>query len=91
VEDSALFKGGDMIRRNFSYDLRRCSTGRLIWRIDNHGSWQSIEEPCHVHIDPDDEEARLPFFENSKITIFPYVMHCLKNHYTGKQQDWEVK
>jgi hypothetical protein len=50
-----------------------------------------MEEPCHVHIDPDNEEARLPFFEDSRTTIFPYVMHCLKNHYTGKPQDWKAE
>ena len=91
VEDSARFRGDAMFNRNFSYDLRHCTTGRLIWRICNHGTWKPVSEPCHVHVNPDNEDERLAFFEDSRTTIFPYVMHCLKNHYTGKPQDWEVK
>jgi hypothetical protein len=91
VEDSARFSSEGMTSRNFGYDLRDCSTGRLIWRIDNHGTWQPVGSRCHVHTNPDDEDERLEHFEDSRETTFLYVMHCIKNHYTNKPQDWEGK
>lgn len=92
VEDSARFSGDEMTIRNFSYDLRRRSAPRrLIWRIDSHSDWHPISDPCHIHINPDNDDERLEFFKNSQGINFLYVMHCLKNQYENKPQEWEVK
>jgi hypothetical protein len=90
VTDYAIFApGGGMVERKFMYDFREEATGRLIWRICNHGSWKVVDEPCHVHTDPDDEEQRLEIWPSSDETTFAYVMRCLKNHYEKKPQEWE--
>jgi hypothetical protein len=78
-----------MMERAFSYDFRHTDSSRLIWRIDNHGAWQSVASPCHVHADPDNEDTRIEFFSDSKKTDFTYAMHCVKSFYEGKPQDWE--
>ena len=90
ITDLALFGEEGMCERKFMYDFRKEETGRLVWRICNHGTWKIVEEPCHVHTDPDDEEVRLEIWPSSKETTFAYVMRCLKNHYEGKTQEWEA-
>jgi hypothetical protein len=91
VTDYAIFApDGGMIERNFMYDFREEETGRLVWRICNHGTWKMVDEPCHVHADPDDEGNRLEIWPSSDETTFAYVMNCLKKHYEKKPQEWEA-
>lgn len=91
VMEQAFFCDDQLIERSFSYDLREIRTGRLIWRIDNHCRRQSVEAPCHVHTLPDDPpDSRKPLHLNCARAIFPYAIHCVKNHFEGKPQDWEV-
>jgi hypothetical protein len=89
VYDWALFENKEMVERSFSYDLRRKDDRKLIWRICNHKAQQPITASCHVHINPNNEDDRIEFFPDSTRTIFPYVMHCLKNLYENKPQEWE--
>ena len=91
VMEQAFFDDNEMIERSFSYDLREIGTGKLLWRIDNHSRRQPVEAPCHVHSLPDDPpDSRTPLHSDSKRAIFPYAIHCIKNHFEGKPQDWEV-
>ncbi|MDR3715208.1 MAG: hypothetical protein P4L51_20540 [Puia sp.] len=90
VKETAIFDDDKMVERVFSYDLRDSGTGRMIWRIDNHGRRQSITSPCHVHPNPDDENARNECFADSRTTTFPYAMQCVRKYYEQEPQDWEV-
>ena len=88
--DAAIFsEDGMMAERSFSYDFREQESHKMIWRICNHKTWQPVTNGCHVHDNPDDEDARNECFPDSTKTDFMYVMHCLKNFYEGKPQDWE--
>jgi hypothetical protein len=90
VKDVVIFlPDGNMSSRDFSYDLRDSRTNRLIWRICNHGCLRPVDDPCHVHANPDDEDERIECFDDSRKTTFDYVMHCLKLHFEGKSQEWE--
>jgi hypothetical protein len=90
VMEQAVFCDDQLVERAFSYDLREIATGKLIWRIDNHSRRQSVDAPCHVHVLPDDPpNSRTPLFENSRTAIFPYAIHCIKNYFEGKPQEWE--
>jgi hypothetical protein len=91
VQEVAIFNNEEMTERSFAYDLREVGTGRLIWRICNHCEQQPVENSCHLHLNPLDEDERLEFFPDSKTTILPYAMHCVKNHFEGKPQEWEVQ
>jgi hypothetical protein len=90
VKEAAIFDEDGMVDRNFSYDLRDSNTHRMIWRIDNHGTWQPIGTSCHVHMNPDNEKEIKEHFPDSKQTIFPYVMRCMRKHFEQEPQDWEV-
>jgi hypothetical protein len=89
VSDWALFEDGEMVERSFYYDFRKRDGRELIWRICNHRMQQPVSAPCHVHTNPNDEEDRIECFPNSITTIFPYAVHCVKNFYENKPQDWE--
>jgi hypothetical protein len=89
VMEQAFFDEDEMIERSFSYDLREAGTGKLVWRIDNHCRRQPVSSPCHVHDSPNEPDKRNEFFSNSRRTDFTYVMHCVKNFFEGKPQEWE--
>jgi hypothetical protein len=89
VSDWALFEDEAMVERSFYYDFRRKDGRQLIWRICNHRRQQPVTAPCHVHANPDDEEDRIECFPDSIEATFPYAMHCVKNFYEDKPQDWE--
>jgi hypothetical protein len=89
VMEQAFFDDDEMIERSFSYDLHERGTDKLVWRIDNHCRRQSVANPCHVHAFPDDPEDRSKGFPDSKQTVFTYAIHCIKNHFEGKPQEWE--
>ena len=91
VMEQTVFDEGEMIERSFSYDLReRGDAGKLIWRIDNHNRKQPVTAPCHVHNLPHDPpDSRIECFVDSKKTDFPYAVHCIKNYFEGKSQEWE--
>ena len=90
VQEAAAFLGDEMVERNFGYDFRDKSNDRLIWRVDNHGAWLPVTDPCHVHANPDDDDDRIECFPDSRGTTFLYAMHCIKNHYENKPQDWDA-
>ncbi len=101
VHDQALFDNdGAMAERSFSYDFRTKGAEHPIFRICNHeGLPQSIEARCHVHVedlkDKKTGESRLECFSDSigfpsnKGKDFAYAIHCIKNFYLGKPQEWE--
>jgi hypothetical protein len=90
VHEQAFFDDEGMSERSFSYDFREEAGRRLIWRIDNHCRLQSVEAPCHVHRNPNNEGERFEYFTDSKKADFMYAMHCVKNYYQSKPQEWEV-
>ena len=86
IKDIASFDSdGNMVERAFSYDFREVGAEHPIFRICNHERIQPVNEPCHVHVGP----TQLECFEDSKKTTFPYAIHCVKNHYQQKAQEWE--
>jgi hypothetical protein len=90
VNETAIFDDDKMTERIFAYDFRHIDTDKMIWRIDNHSTRQSITSPCHVHPNPENEEERNEFFSDSQGTDFPYVMRCVRKFYEQERQDWEV-
>jgi hypothetical protein len=91
VYEQAFFDENGIVERSFAYDFREVGSEKLIWRICNHCVRASIESPCHVHTNPHGQEERNEFFSDSKGTLFFYAMHCVKNHYEHKPQEWEVQ
>jgi hypothetical protein len=88
VTDMATFDSeGNMVERAFSYDFRDKGSPHPLWRICNHNSKQSINDPCHVHVGDDDNV--LHCFPTSHGKDFTYAVHCIKNFYLQKEQDWE--
>ena len=90
ISDWALFEDGEMVERSFFYDFRKIDGRKLIWRICNHRRQQPVTAGCHVHANADNEKDINEFFPDSINTIFPYAVHCVKNFYEGKPQEWEV-
>jgi hypothetical protein len=90
VNETAIFDEDGIAERSFSYDFRNINTNKMTWRIDNHGQRQSIDCPCHVHPNPEDEKQRNECFQDSKTTIFPYAIGCVRKFYEEEHQDWEV-
>lgn len=88
IKDMATFDpDGRMLERNFAYDFRDKGSSDPIFRICNHGVWQSVSERCHVHVG--EENNTIECFPSSEKTDFSYVIHCIKNFYLAKRQDWE--
>jgi hypothetical protein len=86
VKDMATFDAdGNMLERSFKYDFRDNGSPVPLFRICNHGAWQSASEPCHVHVGT---EENIVHFPSSEGKDFPYAIHCIKNFYRQKQQDW---
>jgi hypothetical protein len=84
VQDRVLFdREGKMTYRNFFYNLSD-SENNLIFRFDTHGEEQGADEACHVH----DGDDRTVDFGDCKGMDFGYLMHCIKNHFVGKAQEW---
>ncbi len=80
---------GNMLERSFKYDFRDASTRKLHFRICNHcGTPQLITEPCHVHVG---SEETVKHFLTSEGKDFSYTIHCIKNFYSEKLQDWEME
>lgn len=77
---------GNWVERSFAYDFRDAGAVYPLFRICNHNATQSIKAPCHVHVDQDDERIIFPTSEGKD---FSYVIHCIKNFYQHKPQDWE--
>ena len=90
VNEIAIFDNDELVERSFSYDLRHTESTKLVWRIDNHGCIRPISSPCHVHSNPEDEAERNECFNDSKTTIFPYAIGCVRKFYEEDRQDWEV-
>jgi hypothetical protein len=87
VKEMATFDGdGRMLERNFKYDFRDSGSPDPLFRIDNHGVWQSVSEPCHVHVGREDNLVSFPSSEGKD---FKYALHCIKNYYQQRPQDWE--
>ena len=78
---------GDMLERDFAYDFRERGGAHPIWRVCNHCTKQSVDAPCHVHVEHDDNVIEC--FPDSSKTDFTYAIHCIKNFYLGKPQEWE--
>jgi len=86
VKDIGLFDSdGNMVERGFSYDFRQVSGIHPIFRICNHERIVPVSEPCHVHVGL----KELPLFSDSTKATFDYAIHCIKNFYNQKPQDWE--
>lgn len=86
VKDVGMFDSeGNMVERGFSYDFRERGSVHPIFRVCNHEKIIPASEPCHVHVG----QKELPLFPDSTKATFAYAMHCIKNFYTGKPQDWE--
>jgi len=86
IKDIASFDSeGNMVERAFSYDFREVGSEQPIFRICNHERIKSVNEKCHVHVGPIEHEC----FSDSTRTTFAYAIHCVKNHYLHKAQDWE--
>jgi len=90
IKESAVFEDGEMSERSFYYDFRKKDDRKLVWRICNHFVEKPVSAPCHVHVNPEKEKDFNEFFPDSVKTTFPYAMHCVKNFYEGKPQEWEV-
>jgi hypothetical protein len=87
IKDMAMFdSGGKVVDRNFNYDFREVDSPVPLFRIDNHGEWQSVFEPCHVHVGREDVKVE---FSSSEGKNFQYVLHCIKRFYLNEQQDWD--
>lgn len=78
---------GKMVERAFGYDFRTKGSIDPIFRVCNHGSRQSVNEPCHVHVGH--EKNVIDCFENSIGKDFTYALKCVKNFYNNKKQDWD--
>lgn len=89
ISDWALFEDGEMVERSFFYDFRKTDGRKLVWRICNHRRQRPVSARCHVHANPDNDKDLIECFPDSIKTIFPYAMHCVKNFYEGKPQEWE--
>jgi hypothetical protein len=88
VLDQATFDGeGQMVDRKFSYDFRDRGGDQPLWRVCNHNEWYSVNDPCHVHVG--DEKNVVKCFPTSHEKDFTYVIHCIKNFYLQKRQDWD--
>jgi hypothetical protein len=87
ITDMATFDvDGKMLDRNFAYDFRDRGSRDPLFRICNHGVWQSVCEPCHVHVGREENVVEFPSSEGKD---FPYAIHCIKNFYQQKPQEWE--
>ncbi len=88
VTDIATFDAdGNMVERSFSYDFRDKGSHDPLFRVCNHNTKQSVNDPCHVHVGHDDNVVNC--FPDSIGKDFTYVIHCIKNFYLQKEQDWE--
>lgn len=88
VTDMATFYlEGNWVERRFMYDFRDAGSANPLFRICNHNDTQSINAPCHVHVNL--EKNVVNCFSTSEGKHFPYVIHCIKNFYQNKPQDWE--
>jgi hypothetical protein len=87
VTDMATFDtDGEMVERKFMYDFRDDASHVLLFRICNHGAWQLVSKPCHVHVEREENTVEFPSSEGKDFT---YALHCIKNFYQQKSQDWE--
>ena len=86
VKDVASFDSeGNMVERAFSYDFREVGAEHPIFRICNHERLRSVNEDCHVHVGSN----VIKCFDDSVKTTFAYAIHCIKNYYQQKVQEWE--
>lgn len=101
ILDLAIFDTeGNMTERRFSYDFRTINDDHPIFRICNHQEWNSVDAPCHVHVTDGNEktgERIIECFSDSKgfpadgARDFSYAIHCIKNFYLGRRQEWEME
>lgn len=87
ITDFAIFsKSGNVTERSFLYDFRDKGATYPIFRICSHGRCQSVFDACHVHFKHEDNIINLP---SAQKIDFAYAIHCIKNFYLQKPQDWE--
>lgn len=87
IDSTSFYASGGMKYRSFSYDFRKDGEVHPVFRIDNHNRPQPATEPCHLHLGANPD--RIECFPDSTKTDFQYVVHCIKNFYASKPQDWE--
>lgn len=76
--------------RNFSYHFMD-SQGRLLFRLDTHGTGAPIGRPCHLHVGEEiiqEGDPRLGTFSLVRVD-FPQAFRLANGHINGKKFPWE--